>query len=103
MTSFDTNDIIGASLEFHYREKNNNAAFREKLITNLQQLNTSNLTDFEKERLRLIIYESDLYDPTNQRDMVGNHFTEIQNDADYYRTISQKAKDILTEIGKYSR
>jgi hypothetical protein len=103
MTSLDTNDIIGASLELRDREKNNNEEFREKLITSLLKLDTSKITDFDKERLRLIIYESDLYDSTNRRGIVGKHFTEIQSDSDYYKTISQKSIDILTQIGKYSR
>ncbi|MBX9782894.1 MAG: hypothetical protein K2X48_06360, partial [Chitinophagaceae bacterium] len=63
-------------------------------------IDTSNLSDFEKERLKIIIYESDLYDATNRRDIVGKHFTEIQNDADYFRTNAQKAKDILADIQK---
>lgn len=100
MTSLDTNDIIGASLELFERERYNKENFRDKLLDKLLQVDTSNLTDFEKERLRIIIYESDLYDPTNLRDIVGKHYTEIQKDADYYRTISDKAKSILNEIEK---
>jgi hypothetical protein len=64
------------------------------------QVNTSNLTDFEKNRLKIIIYESDLYDATNRRNIVGKHFTEIESDADYYRTAAQKAKSILESIAK---
>lgn len=62
------------------------------------QVDTSNLADFEKERLKIIIYESDLYDATNRRDILGKHFTEIQSDADYYKTTADKAKGILAKI-----
>ena len=100
MTSIDTNDIIGASLELSERERYRKEDFRAKLLSQLLQVDTSNLTDFEKERLKIIIYESDLYDATNRRDIVGKHFTEIQNDADYFRTNAQKAKSILADIAK---
>lgn len=100
MTSSDTNDIIGASLELSKRERYKKEDFRGRLLNRLLQVDTSNLSDFEKERLKIIIYESDLYDATNRRDIVGKHFREIQNDADYFRTNAQKAKTILTDIGK---
>lgn len=98
MTSFDTNNIIGASLELSEREKYKKEDFRGKLLNRLLQVDTSNLSDFEKERLKIIIYESDLYDATNRRNILGKHFTEIQNDADYYRTNADKAKAILAKI-----
>jgi Immunity protein 27 len=100
MTSAETNDIIGASLELSEREKYKKEDFRTKLLNRLLQVDTSNLTDFEKERLKIIIYESDLYDATNRRNIVGKHFTEIESDADYYRTAAHKAKSILENIAK---
>ena len=100
MTSAETNDIIGASLELSEREKYKKEDFRAKLLNRLLQVDTSNLTDFEKERMKIIIYESDLYDATNRRNIVGKHFTEIESDADYYRTAAHKAKSILENIAK---
>jgi len=98
MTSFDTNDVTGASIELSERERSNKENFRDKLLIRLLQVDTSNLTGFEKERLKIIIYESDLYDPTNLRDIMGKHYDEIKKDAEYYQTISQKAKDILSRL-----
>jgi hypothetical protein len=98
MTSSEKSDIIGASLELSERERNKKVDFRDKLINRLLKISTFKLTDFEKERLKIIIYESNLYDATNRRNIVGKHFTEIENDANYYRTISQKAKGILWAI-----
>ena len=100
MISRDTNDIIGASLELSEREKYKKEDFRAKLLHRLLQVDTFNLSDFEKERLKIIIYESDLYDATNRRDIVGKHFTEIESDANYYRTAAHKAKNILENITK---
>jgi hypothetical protein len=100
MISAETNDIIGASVELSEREKYKKEDFRDKLLNRLLQVDTSNLADFEKERLKIIIYESDLYDAKNRRNIVGKHFTEIESDADYYRTAAQKAKIILENISK---
>lgn len=98
MTSFDKNNIIGASLELYERESNKKEDFRDKLITKLLQIDVANLSDFEKERLKIIIYESNLYDATNRRSIVGKYLTEIQVDADYYWTIAEKARKILDDI-----
>jgi len=100
MTSFDKNDIVGASLELSEREKYQKEDFRGQLLDLLMRVDTSDLNIFEKERLRIIIYESNLYDSTNRREIVGKHFSEIESDANYYRIISQKAKSILLAIGK---
>ena len=64
------------------------------------KIDVVNCNGFEKERLNIIIYESSLYDKTNLRPIVGKHYTEIEKDADYYRTISEKAKTILDLIKK---
>ncbi len=102
MTSSDKNNITGASLELSERERRNKEDFRNSLLKRLLQVETSMLSDFEKERLKIIVYESDLYDATNRRSIVGKHLTEIQSDADYYQAISQKAKAILSNIEKHS-
>jgi len=98
MNSTDSNDIIGASLELYERERYNKEDFRDKLLNRMLKVDTTSLTPFEKKRLKIIIYESDLYDATNRRDILGKHFTEIQSDAEYYRAISQKAMSILNKI-----
>ena len=98
MTSGETNDIIGASLEMSEREKYKKEDFRTKLLNRLLEVDTSTLTDFEKKRLKIIIYESDLYDATNRRNVLGKHITEIETDAEYYRTAANKAKNILESI-----
>lgn len=101
-TSSNKNDIIGASLELYFREKNNKEDFREAILNRILEMDTSTLSDFEKKRLKIIISESGLYDATNRRDIVGKHFTEIDKDANYYRTTAQKAKNILSKIEKLS-
>jgi hypothetical protein len=100
LTSADQNDIIGASLELWGREKDNNDEFRQQLMDRLLQIDTSSLDEFEKERLRLIIYESNLYEGTNKRNIVGKHILEIKKDADFYWTIAENARKILDIIGR---
>ncbi|MDB5224224.1 MAG: hypothetical protein JWN83_2891 [Chitinophagaceae bacterium] len=102
LTSSDKNDIIGSAHELLEREKYNKDDFRNILIERLLLIDTSRLTGFEKERLKIIINDSALHDSINRRDIVGKHFTEIESDANYYRTVSQKAKGILNDIEKYS-
>lgn len=102
VTSPDTNDIIGASIELSEKEKYNQEDFRNKLLQRLLQFDISNLTNFDKERLKTIIYESTLYDATNRRDIMRKHFTEIDTDAKYYQTVAEQAKTILADIDKYS-
>jgi hypothetical protein len=72
MSSLDINDIVGASVELSEREKYQNEEFRGQLLDQLTRVDTSNLNGFEKDRLRIIIYESNLYDSTNRREILGD-------------------------------
>ncbi len=100
MTSMDKENIIGASLELSDREKYRKEEFRSSLVSRLLEVDTSEVNEFEKERLKIIIYESDLYNGTNRREIIGKHFTEIQNDADYFTSNALKAMTILSNIKK---
>ena len=99
LTSLNTNDIIGASLELSEREKFSKVDFRGNLLAKLSRFDPSKLDDFEIERLKLIIKKSDLCDSTNRREIVGKDLAEIQTDANYYRGISLNAIKILEDIG----
>lgn len=100
LTSKDINDVTGASLELSEREKYQNENFRDKLIIKLQSIDLYSLSPFDKERLKTIIYESDLFDSTNQREIVGKHWSEINKDAQYFIDIANTAKQILEDIEK---
>ena len=102
LTSIDLSDIVGASRELYEREKYQKENFRDELIKKLESLELHNLSSFDKERFKTIIYESSLFDSTNLRGIVGNHYTEINKDAQYYTDIADKAKLLLDEIEKYS-
>jgi hypothetical protein len=100
LTSKDVNDVAGASLELCEREKYNNENFREELLEKLQLIEIAELSDLEKGRLKTIIYDSELFDPTNRREIVGKHWKEINQDGEFYKSVSEKAKKILTKIGE---
>ncbi len=98
-TSTDTNNIIGASFELWKREHSRHEDFRGALVKKLLEIDMSKLTSFDKQRLAIIIDECELRDATNRRVVLGKHFTEIQNDADYYRRIAEKVRNMFAGIG----
>lgn len=98
MTSQNIHDIVGASLELSEREKNKREDFRDKLLDRLLMVDLNYLSDFEKHRIKTIINESELTDPINRRNIIGKSIFEIQEDANYFRTISESAKHILSTL-----
>ncbi len=98
MNAANNEEIIGASLLLSARERSRKEEFRADLLQQLLQVDLSKASAFEQARLRMIIYESDLLDTTNRREIIGKHFTQINRDADYYREIAEKAKRIFNEI-----
>ena len=98
LSSNSINDVTGASIELSEREAYNDEDFREELMVKLSLIDTGILSTLEKNRLKTIIYESELFDPHNRKEIVGKHWSEIKKDADFYRSISEKAKNILSKL-----
>jgi hypothetical protein len=98
LTSNDLNDVTGASIELCEREAYNDEEFRDELMQKLLLLDVATLSQFETKRLKTIIYESELFDSTNRKEILGKNWSEIKKDADFYRSISGKAKKILSEL-----
>jgi hypothetical protein len=98
ITSQFIEEVIGASLELYDREAQDGDIFREELVNRLALLDLTNLTDFDKKRIEIIIYESSIYDPLNRREIIGKSMAEIEEDASFYRRISGAAKTILKMI-----
>lgn len=98
VTSSFVEEVIGASLELYDREAQNGDVFREELVHRLALLDFTKLTDFDKKRIEIIIYESSIYDPLNRREIIGKSMVEIEEDAFFYRRISGAAKTILKAI-----
>jgi hypothetical protein len=91
--------VCGAACELRVREQAGEADFRMQLMRKLEFINTADLSDPERARLKIIISDTQLYNPANQRDIMGKHHSEIVNDAAVYRKIADKAKAILANIG----
>ena len=102
LTSTNKDDIIGASLELAERERYYGEDFREILMEKLSTIDVPKLSAFERERLILIIKNSELTDSTNRRSVDGKHWTDIQKDAEYFQHTSRQATEILSALEKHS-
>lgn len=93
-------EIICACNELVRRENSFGSDFRESLINAIES-RAHNLkrepTNREKESIKLIIYESDLYDSTNKKPILGKNYSVIQEDAKFYRGIAERAKSLISQ------
>jgi len=98
-------EIAGAALFLFWNERDNKTEFRDELIQEVEKLYkkltiSEELTEFNKSKIRTIIYESNLYDSTNLRPIIGKKFAEIEKDHQYFKSIAERAKRILDESKK---
>jgi len=98
----DLKTVAAAAMILKYKEEHDKSEFRHSLINELEKFPIANLSLEERERINLIIYESNLYDATNQRSIMNKHWTEIWKDAEYYQIPASKAKKILDAIKQQS-
>lgn len=96
--SNDLEEISAIALELYDKEQHQKIDFREKLLNQILKQNLENLNSFEKEKIKLIIFESSLYDATNRKEILGKTHNQIMEDAKYYREISEKSKEILKKL-----
>jgi hypothetical protein len=99
-TSKNEKVIAVAAMTLKYNEKHIKSEFRHELVNKLDSVNIDSLSKEDKWHLELLIYESDLYDGTNQRNIAGKHYTEILIDASFYQEPANKAKKILDLLKK---
>lgn len=81
-----------------FDKSDNHIEFRYELIEKLENIVNDNdfiLSEFERKRLTTIIYDSELDEPYNQREIVKKKSIEVENDHLYYKDISLRAKRIL--------
>ena len=90
--------VLAASQELAERESNNGEEFRGELIDKLESFNLKSLGDFDRQRIKNIIYETELYFARNRREVLGKQVAEIKKDAAMYREIARKAVTILLEL-----
>lgn len=98
LTSHNINDISGAAIDLYCRENENGEEFRAELIEKIRLIDASRLDRFEVERIKIIIRETSLSDSTNKKSILGKHWTEVKQDADFYRSIADKACKVLEAL-----
>ena len=93
-------EIAAASIFLFCNERDKNLEFREALLTELEQFaskakeageNTMN----NKNKLKIIIYESCLYDGSNIRPVLNKHYTEVEKDFQFFQGTAARSKAIL--------
>ena len=75
--------------------------FRPELIVKLEDIVRSNdfkTSKFQKKRLSIIIYNTELNYPHNKRETLGKTFNEVNNDYLLYQDISIRANHILDSL-----
>ena len=96
--SYYPDEVSAAATRLNLEEQFHKKEFRHKLIDRLKGIATSKLDTSEKERVKTIILASQLTDRVNKREVVGKHFSEIQNDANFFNATADSAQKILNSL-----
>ena len=91
-------EVSAAATRLTIEERNDKIEFRQKLLTRLSQIDLLKLDQQEKERIKIIIFASQLIDGGNKREIVGKNIVDIQSDASFFEATSKKAKEILNGL-----
>ena len=88
-------ELIVIALLISDRNFDNLKSNRLLLIEKLESLMSEANDSTSMEKIKNIIYETSLYDPTNKDTIINKHFSQINSDAQFYRNISIRAQNIL--------
>ena len=99
LNSEDLDKIASASALLMVNEKELKEEFREELIIAIEH--KIDKKDFQwnklnSEKIKSIISETQLFDKTNRRQILGKKNIEIEKDFEFYKDISERAKKIIT-------
>jgi hypothetical protein len=89
LTSPYLDEVDGACALLILREYDN-IEFREKLILEIEK----NVKDISKERYEIIYNRAELNDIANKREILGKHYTEIEQDARHYVQMMERAESL---------
>lgn len=95
INSNNIEEYVAASLSLYHRDFDSDIKNRQLLINELGRLAVSTENIY---KIKLVIYETSLYDATNKEKIVGKNITQINSDAEVYLNISLKAKKILDSL-----
>lgn len=93
-------EIAAASIFLYCNERDKDLEFREELVSTLEKYATELKEKGEnsmnnKNKLKIIIYESCLYDGANIKPVLGKHYSEVEKDFQFYQGIAARSKSIL--------
>jgi hypothetical protein len=98
LESKDPTEIATCAALLNYNERDRDLPFRESLIEQLERFVSNDnfkWTSETAEKVNLIIYDSNLYSDTNLRPIDGKSIAEISEDYSYFKSISNRAKELL--------
>lgn len=101
LNSEDLDEITTASALLVVNEKELKDQFREELITEIEnKINQKNFqwNKLNSKKIKSIISETQLFDKTNRRPILGKKNIEIEKDFEFYKDISERAKKIITTV-----
>ena len=97
-TSPFDDEIHAAAVRLRLEEYAEKKEFRQAVIERLKNVNISELSNLEKNRLKTIIQSSQLIDKVNRREILGKHLSEIRQDAIFYEGLGDFAEGIFNKL-----
>jgi hypothetical protein len=98
--SNNEDEVVAASLKLRDNEQYHDKEFRQELIDKLNQIELYDLPFDEKQRLINIIEYSELNSEINRREILNKTLDQVQQDANYFKTIARQADTILRRLDK---
>lgn len=98
-SDFD-DEIHASAVKLMLDEKVSKIDYRQKLIKKLEEFDFTNLNKTDRKRIKTIIQSAELNSEWNRREILGKHVTEINNDAEFFSDIANRAKRILKKIAE---
>ena len=97
-SSIYDDETFAASIRLSIEEGLEKKEYRQQLLSKIQEKTKTSLSHKEKVRIVTIIESSDLRNSTNQRNIVGKHYTEIDKDAELYGEMARQAELIYSKL-----
>ena len=109
----DTNELINITLKSEFDDEIHASAvrlmldekifqidYRKELIERLEEFDIHRLHKSEKTRFKTIIESAELNIAWNRREILGKKMTVINEDAEFFKDIADRANRILRTIGE---
>ncbi|WP_153797324.1 hypothetical protein [Foetidibacter luteolus] len=91
-------EIHGVMNRLLLEEEDKNIQYREKVIDRLKTVDITTLDANEKEKIRIIIKAGRLTDTRNKKEVLGKHYTEIEEDVELFKKLGQYAEHLLQKL-----